>query len=559
MASFGAYEVIQQVAVGSTGTVYRARHREINRIAAIKELSPEVRAVPGLVERFRAEAHTLAALDSPHVVSVFDFVEEPQRVWIAEEWVDGLTIETLLRSTGSLTPEQAVGVLRGALLGLAHAHDRQIVHRDIAPSNIIADLAGTSMLIDFGLAAPIGQTGRCGTPAFMSPEAVAGAPVGKSSDVYSAAAVLYTLLVGRTPFPARTAEDVLQAQVQQPPPPLTGHGPAMAALVTDAMAKDPAARPPDAGAFLARLEDAAQQRYGAGWLERSSIAGLVGAATAGVAAVTAATAGGAAASSGGAASGGAAAAEAGAAATTTSFLETAATTGAVRTSRFSRSFLVGAAVVTVAAIGAVTALALTNGDKKSPQKSTAAQAGGVPAGVPASVTPSATEIATLTPAQTLAASVPNGRYRIKSVIVASNVPSNPVGTKSTVTWTITLTCAATSCTGKIHSSSGRVFTATYDGTVLVAKEREVQGGPCIYRTGPRKGQVDRSTHYSVTTTEAFTLTVTASAPGTPPAPGVPTAMAGGGKIAISKPIIRGVCTPDPPGKETLRSTATRLP
>jgi eukaryotic-like serine/threonine-protein kinase len=327
----------------------------------------------------------------------------------------------------------------------------------------------------------------------------------------------------------------------------------MNALITDAMAKDPAARPPDAAAFLARLEDAARQHYGPAWLERSSIAGLVGAATAGVAAVAAGTAGGAAAFGGSAASGGTAAAEAGAV-TTTSYLEAAATTGAVKTSRFSRAFLVGAAVVTVAAIGAVTALALTGGSDK-PKAGSGNVAGGQQPTVVATTATSTPP----TPEQILAASVPNGRYRIKSVIVASNVPANPVGTKSTVTWTISLTCAATSCTGKIHSSSGRVFTATYDGTVLVAKERETQGGPCIFRSGPRKGQLDRTTHYSVTTTEVFTLTVTASAPGTPPAPGVPTALAGGGKIAISKPIIRGVCTPDPAGKETLRSTATRLP
>ncbi|PZS28375.1 MAG: serine/threonine protein kinase, partial [Pseudonocardiales bacterium] len=216
MTEFGSYEILETVAQGSTGTVYRARHRDIGRFAAIKELSPQLRAVPGLVQRFRSEAQTLASLDDEHVVAVYDFVEEGDRVWIAEEWVDGVTITALLMAHGRLTAEQSLGVLRGALLGLAHAHDRNLVHRDFAPANILADHAGTSKLVDFGLAAPIGGTGACGTPAFMSPEAARGGPVGKSSDVYSAAAVLFSLLSGRMPFPARSVDEVMRAQIEQP-------------------------------------------------------------------------------------------------------------------------------------------------------------------------------------------------------------------------------------------------------------------------------------------------------------------------------------------------------
>ncbi len=289
MVFFGSYEVLETVAVGSTGTVFRARHREIGRLAAIKELNAVMRAVPGLLARFRAEAQTLAALDDEHVVAVFDFVEEPERVWIAQEWVDGVTIAALLTAHGRLTAEQSLGVLRGALLGLAHAHDRNLVHRDFAPANILADQAGTSKLVDFGLAAPVGGTGACGTPAFMSPEAARGGPVGKSSDVYSAAAVLFSMLSGRLPFSARSADEVMRAQIEQPAPAVTGHGPAMADLVAGAMSKDQSARPPDARTFLARMEDAARQRYGADWLQRASVTGLVSAATAGAATLTATT------------------------------------------------------------------------------------------------------------------------------------------------------------------------------------------------------------------------------------------------------------------------------
>ncbi|PZS18884.1 MAG: hypothetical protein DLM57_05130 [Pseudonocardiales bacterium] len=366
MVVFGSYEVLETVAVGSTGTVYRARHREIGRLAAIKELSRQLLAVPGLLERFRAEAQTLASLDDEHVVAVFDFVEEPARVWIAEEWVDGVTVAALLASSGRLSAEQSLGVLRGALLGLAHAHERDLVHRDFAPANILADRGGTSKLVDFGLAAPVGGTGVCGTPAFMSPEACRGAAVGKASDVYSAAAVLFHLLSGRVPFPAPTADAVLQAHLAQAPPALAGHGPALGELVAQSMAKDPAARPADARAFLDRLEYAAGKRYGPDWLARSSIAGLVTAAGTGAAVLAAGSAGTAA---------GTAASTAATvftdAATTTGTAATAATgtaataatgTATRRLSRLPRRWIGAAAAAVVLAIAIpVTAIALRGG------------------------------------------------------------------------------------------------------------------------------------------------------------------------------------------------------
>ncbi len=110
---FGPYEVLERVAAGSTGTVYRARHAELDRVAAIKELSPQMRALPGLLERFRGEAEILGGLDHPNIVAVYDYVEEPDRAWIAEEWVSGASLQAILNSQGRLSAEQSLGVLRG--------------------------------------------------------------------------------------------------------------------------------------------------------------------------------------------------------------------------------------------------------------------------------------------------------------------------------------------------------------------------------------------------------------------------------------------------------------
>ncbi len=432
MTEFGSYEILETVARGSTGTVYRARHRDIGRFAAIKELSPQLRAVPGLVHRFRSEAMTLASLDDEHVVAVYDFVEEGDRVWIAEEWVDGVTVTALLRAHGRLTAEQSLGVLRGALLGLAHAHDRNLVHRDFGPANILADRAGTSKLVDFGLAAPVGGTGACGTPAFMSPEAARGGPVAKTSDVYSAAAVLFSLLSGRMPFPERSAEEVMRAQIEQPAPALIGHGPAMADLVAEAMSKDQGARPPDARAFLARLEEAARQRYGGDWLKRASIAGLVTAlGGTGAAVVTAASTVGAAAASNASAA--------------TVFIDARATTGGVataarRASRFSRKWMIGAGVIAAAAVAIPIAAVSLNSDNT--KKPTANGPAVVDAG-PATTTASTSSTTTVS------------QFRYRSVITKiSGLSVDVVGQVFTGTWTLRSRCDAAGVCATVVSPGG---------------------------------------------------------------------------------------------------------
>lgn len=554
MIAFGPYEVIETVAVGSTGTVFRARHREIDRIAAIKELNATMRAVPGLLARFRAEAHTLAALDDEHVVAIFDFVEEPDRVWIAEEWVDGLTIAALLTSAGHFTAEQSLGILRGALLGLAHAHDRGLVHRDFAPSNILADLAGTSKLVDFGLAAPVGDTGTCGTPAYMSPEAARGEPVSKSSDVYSAGAVLFSLLSGRVPFAGRSTDAVLQAHIQQPPPPLTGHGPALAALLTDAMAKDAAARPPDARAFLTRLEEAARDRYGVGWLERASIAGLV-AAAAGSATVAATSTVGAATST-----------AAGAAAATV-FVETQVATGqaAVRKiARFGRRMKIGLAVGTVLAVGGITAaVALAGNDSKNGSPSAAGDPTAAATGSNVFASPtvaSSTSVVSspsATPTPTLRDVSPVGIYRVTVKVTSTNIPGDKVGSSSN-TWTIKFTCAAKKCKGRVSSSSGRKFTATYDGTTFVAKRSQAFTGQCIYYEGPRKGQKQPGTLAVVTDKTTFRATVVKRSNGPVPTADVPLRLRGPSLIRESAKVLKagnsstGICHASP----TTRSKGT---
>lgn len=463
--TFGRYVVMERAGEGSLGEVFKARHQELGRLAAVKVLRPEVRGNPAALAGMVAEASTLARLDHPHIVALYDFVQEPDRTWLAEQWVDGAPLDRILDQHQRLTPEQALGVLTGALSGLAHAHDHEVVHRDVAASNVLADMAGTSMLVDFGLASPIvGATsagqGVLGTPAYLSPEAARGEAVGKQGDVYSAAALTYHLLSGRPVF-SGTPWEMVAAHRERPAPPLDGQGPRMAALLARSLAKDVAQRPPDARAFLGELEQAAEERYGAAWRTRSAIAALV-AATAG---------------------GGAAVVAGGGATVVAQGLPpavTATTQVAVRTGRRLAPKLIAAAGATaVVAAAVVTAVVVLSSDDQG-------DAGGATA--PASETSP-----TLTPEQVAAqerqekqealeAAVPDGRYwfRWENVNTRRDGTNLKPDRETGGPWVFDASgCTAGGCQGSIKSGKGGAssLTFTWDGRSLdLTREPTVEPG-----------------------------------------------------------------------------------
>jgi serine/threonine-protein kinase len=275
----GSYELVTQVATSPTGSVWLGRDPALDRRVAVKQVAAG--AVQS-VERLRTEARVLARLSHPNIVAVIDLLEADGQLWLVEEWVDGLTLPAVLRNTGRFTPTQAVGAVRGGLLGLAYAHRNGIVHGDVSPSNMLLDLRGTTKLIDFGLAQPSGVAGVAGTPGYLSPEAASGRPLVPASDVYSAAAVLALLLRGQPLFEGATAEAVLAAQFRPGEPPLSGIDPHLRSVLRAALTPSAADRP-DAGQFLAALDGAAERAFGPGWLASAGLAAAVGAAaTAGV-------------------------------------------------------------------------------------------------------------------------------------------------------------------------------------------------------------------------------------------------------------------------------------
>jgi tRNA A-37 threonylcarbamoyl transferase component Bud32 len=274
------YQVKGVLGTGATGTVYRAYQEFMDREVAVKELSPALTADPVFRERFRAEAEIMASLDNEHCVRVFDYFQRDESDYLVTELIDGASLRELVNHGGLLTPEQALGVLKGALQGLEHAHGLGLVHRDIKPENILLDGEGTSKLADFGLAVTANGPGAAGgmpvgSPAYMSPEAVGGGDVDARSDLYSAGAVLFELLTGRPPYVADSGLAVMRMQRDAPVPnphDVTGYlGPEVSGLVMGSMAKDPADRPQSATQMLAALETAATEAYGPEWETRSSM------------------------------------------------------------------------------------------------------------------------------------------------------------------------------------------------------------------------------------------------------------------------------------------------
>lgn len=284
----GAYEILGTIGQGASAVVYLAEQTELARRVALKALSPSLRAQPGFIERFRHEAQVMALLDHPNCVRVWEFFEEDAGAYLAMEYVPGASLRAVIKQAGRLSPEQSLGVLRGALSGLAHAHGLGLTHRDLKPENIIADPEGTSKLVDFGQAIAPGEagmpSGSSGTPAYMSPEQARGEAGDVRSDVYAASAILYELLTGEPPFSGESPLALMRKHISEPVPDARklnrNLSERVAALMGRGMAKEPGERFQTAAEFLAALEEAADDAYGAAWEAASSIRALVGSAVA---------------------------------------------------------------------------------------------------------------------------------------------------------------------------------------------------------------------------------------------------------------------------------------
>src|SRR5579862_894995 len=262
---------------GGFGEVMLARHDATGTQVAIKYLRRELLADPEFAAMFRSEADVLASLEDPNVVRLYEYVQAPSGAAIVMELVEGVSLREILSRHGQTTPEAALVVLQGSLLGLAAAHRRGVVHRDYKPENVLIDGAGASKLTDFGIAARAGDKPiPAGTLAYAPPEQFGGSPATPASDVYAATATFYECLTGRPPFTGDSMERLLYQHLAEPVPMEPVPEP-LRPLMAAGLAKDPGDRPADGAALVAELRAIAGRAYGPGWEDRGK-AGLAGAA-----------------------------------------------------------------------------------------------------------------------------------------------------------------------------------------------------------------------------------------------------------------------------------------
>ncbi|MFD4509608.1 serine/threonine-protein kinase [Streptomyces sp. NPDC058457] len=262
------YTQDKELGSGASGRVVLATHDTTGTRVAIKYLADQLCDDPAFREVFRAEARLLGELRSPHVVELYEYVESPRGAAIVMELVDGVPLRRLLREHGATTPEAALVVLRGSLLGLAAAHVAGVVHRDYKPDNVLVAADGSSKLVDFGIAVPSGVAANAsGTPTYMAPEQWTGGAAGPATDVYAATATFFECLTGMKPYPGKTLAELAIQHIEAPIPDELAPEP-VRPLIRRGLAKTPEERPESAAAFVEELEAVAGSAYGEEWEER---------------------------------------------------------------------------------------------------------------------------------------------------------------------------------------------------------------------------------------------------------------------------------------------------
>ncbi len=256
----GRYRVGEMLGQGGMGAVYHAVQEDLGRRVALKVLNSDLAFQSDGLQRFRLEAQSAAALGHPNIVQVTDFqANAGEPAFLVMEYLEGRSLGQTIAADGPLPEARVAFIMSQMLSGLSAAHRANIVHRDIKPDNVF--LTSTTAvhdlvkLLDFGIAKLQGDTGNAnptiagtmiGTPAYMSPEQARGLPIDARTDLYAVGSCMYHALSGHLPFEANSLPALLVAIFEHSPAPLAtycpGIDPRMEAIVTRAMAKDPAAR-----------------------------------------------------------------------------------------------------------------------------------------------------------------------------------------------------------------------------------------------------------------------------------------------------------------------------
>src|ERR1700730_886786 len=266
----GSYEIVERLGGGGMAVVYRAAKKPLGREVALKALSSELFQDDGFVKRFETEAKTLAKLDHPNILPIYDFELSEGVAYLTMPLIRGGTLRDIL-NRGPLDTLTAWRYLREIGDGLQHAHDAGIVHRDLKPTNVLIHADGRAMLADFGLARGAGQPTHLttiglaiGTPGYMAPEQVMGHDVDKRADIYAMGVLTFEMLTGRLPFIGSNRMEVAYSTVNAPIPSAVKLNAVLPdeldVLLAKVLAKDPAQRPQTVRDLLAEMARLPQRR-----------------------------------------------------------------------------------------------------------------------------------------------------------------------------------------------------------------------------------------------------------------------------------------------------------
>jgi eukaryotic-like serine/threonine-protein kinase len=290
--TLGRCRLEARIGEGRTSVVYRAHNAATEGTVAVKVLSPSARANAEIVQKFQTEARTLAKIDHENVLRIYDVGTQGEEQFLVMELLDGEEILEIVLREGRMEPMDALRVTRQAAAGLAAAHARHIIHRDVKPQNLVLLEDGTVKVVDFGLAADVdAESQRVGTPHYMAPETCEKGVSETASDVYSLGITLYHLVVGQPPYAGRTVKEILQAHVEgaplYPERKATKLGKDAAELLRRMTKRDPLLRPsaPEVVAELDRIGGEALKAKDTLKLRRSRFRGRAAARSSGSPAV----------------------------------------------------------------------------------------------------------------------------------------------------------------------------------------------------------------------------------------------------------------------------------
>jgi serine/threonine-protein kinase len=226
------YKIVEVIGEGGMGVVYKAIDLKLERYVAIKILNTSKPPNPQFIERFKREARNQAKLNHTNIIPVYGFTDADNTLGIVMEYIEGETLEEIIRREGRLDLKFSLDVMRQILSGIAFAHQKGFIHRDLKPSNIIISNEGIAKIMDFGISKSINETKditkagtKIGTIFYMSPEQIRGKPPTTQSDLYSLGVTFYEMLSGKTPFDYPTEFEIMEAHIKKMPARLSTHLP----------------------------------------------------------------------------------------------------------------------------------------------------------------------------------------------------------------------------------------------------------------------------------------------------------------------------------------------